>query len=76
MQRSGEGEDDFDPIGDLKDCGDLYEELEVCLAEQNRDWTKCQKQVKAVRACVEAQAKAEAKETPSSKETNDKKLAS
>lgn len=66
MQRNVDVNDDIDPVGDLKDCGDLYEELEWCLAEHNRDFAKCQKQVKAVRACVEAQAKSEVQHTFSS----------
>lgn len=61
VHRNVDGTEDIDPIGDLKDCGDLYEELEWCLAEHDRDFSKCQKQVKAVRACVEAQAKTELK---------------
>jgi hypothetical protein len=55
VQRNLDGTGEIDPIGDLKDCGDLYEELEWCLADHNRDFSKCQKQIKAVRACIEAQ---------------------
>ena len=59
VQRNVDGTEELDPIGDLKDCGALYEELEWCLADHDRDFSKCQKQVKAVRACVEAQVKSD-----------------
>ena len=51
-----ERNDDIDPIGDLKECGSLYEELELCLADNNRDFTKCKTIMKAVRMCMSAQA--------------------
>ena len=69
VQRNVDGTEDIDPIGDLKDCGDLYEELEWCLAEHDRDFSKCQKPIKAVRACVEAQAKLELKLSSSKAES-------
>lgn len=47
---------DLDPIGDLKECGPLYEDLELCLAENNRDFSKCNHITKAVRMCMIAQA--------------------
>jgi hypothetical protein len=48
--------DAFDPIADLQDCGQLYEQLEWCLAEHDRKFSKCQIEMKAVKACMEAQA--------------------
>lgn len=32
----------LDPIGDLGPCGELYEELQECLIDTGRSWTKCQ----------------------------------
>lgn len=55
VQRPTE-EGQHDPIADLKECGDAYERLEECLAEADRDYTKCQAQVRAVRACMLKQA--------------------
>lgn len=49
-------DDNFDPIGDLKECGPLYEDLELCLAEHNREFSKCKHITKAVRMCMIAQA--------------------
>ena len=46
---------DVDPMGDLGSCAEAYEELEYCLADNQRDWRKCQDAVKAVRQCMAKQ---------------------
>ena len=35
-------------------CAGLYEEVELCLAETDRDWSKCQQQLKTFQACFDA----------------------
>lgn len=42
-------------MGDLGDCAQVYEAMELCLAETDRDWRKCQHAVAAVKACMAAQ---------------------
>ena len=37
---------------DSSGCGKAYRELDECLLESDRDWRKCQKQVKAFRECM------------------------
>ena len=32
----------------------MYEEVELCLAETDRDWSKCQQQLKTFQACFDA----------------------
>lgn len=49
---AGTSQEGFDPIADLKECGALYEELEICLAENNRDFSKCSHVTKAIRMCM------------------------
>lgn len=47
-------EDDGDTaLNQLGDCRDKYLALEDCLVEFDRAWSKCQEQVKALRACQE-----------------------
>jgi hypothetical protein len=52
-------------MGDLGACAQAYEEMELCLAESNRDWVKCQKAVKAVKDCMAAQAQDSQKQSQS-----------
>ena len=56
----------FDPIGDLGECADVYEEMQLCLADNKRDWVACQGAVKAVKECL-AKQHAAASEQPASK---------
>ena len=32
-------------------CSKIYYDLEECLGEHDRDWRKCQKEVKALKVC-------------------------
>mmetsp|Transcript_17640 Transcript_17640/g.71271 ORF Transcript_17640/g.71271 Transcript_17640/m.71271 type:complete len:83 (-) Transcript_17640:225-473(-) len=48
------GSDGSFDIGDAIDsfpCRDVYLVLEECLGENDRDWTKCQLQVRELRDC-------------------------
>ena len=49
-------EDEFDPIGDLRGCAEIYEKMQLCLADNERDWVRCQKVVQQVKQCMEQQA--------------------
>lgn len=42
---------DIEGMIDKSGCADVYYVLEECLGEHERDWTKCQKEVKALNAC-------------------------
>ena len=44
-------EDILEGIMEDSGCKDYYDVLEECLADNQRDWTKCQKQLKAWRGC-------------------------
>ncbi|KAL6780863.1 hypothetical protein ACKKBG_A08770 [Auxenochlorella protothecoides x Auxenochlorella symbiontica] len=35
-------------------CKEAYEKLEICLAQSDRDWRKCQKEVHALQQCNKA----------------------
>ena len=37
------GDEEVDPLLEQTGCAATYTELEECLGETNRDWTKCQK---------------------------------
>ena len=45
-----EGGDDDDPIINQDGCGRFYGLLEECMGEHNRDWRKCQAQLRAASA--------------------------
>ena len=50
--QSQEDEDEDDPhVAALGPCIDIYRALELCLGENDRDWTKCQRQVQELRKC-------------------------
>ena len=56
MLKSGPGGCDRENVEDgsildQKGCGHLHTELEECLAENERDWRRCQPQVKAFGKC-------------------------
>ena len=50
-------EDVYEGIMEDSGCKESYFELEDCLAESGRDWTKCQSLVKAWRQCMSAAKK-------------------
>jgi len=47
--------DDIDELIERNACAKEYYKLEDCLAEYDRDWTKCQVIVKALKACNDKQ---------------------
>jgi len=56
VERVQDEEDGDEVVSQLGDCGKLYLALEDCLVDTDRAWSKCQAQVKALRACQEATA--------------------
>ena len=48
---TGRDEEEDDPYVTQLGCRVEYEALEECLADHDRDWTKCQAVVAALRAC-------------------------
>ena len=42
---------DFDDLVQQKGCGAAYYEVEDCLVRHNRDWAKCQAEVRRWREC-------------------------
>ena len=50
---------DIDPMVDQQGCGRLYAQLEECLGEHDRDWRRCQSELKAFRGCYDASNKGE-----------------
>lgn len=48
---------DVDEMIDSNPCAQPYHLLEDCLADFDRDWRKCQKQVKALQQCNQAYRK-------------------
>lgn len=46
--------DDDDGLINQQGCGKLYLQLEECLGEHDRDWRKCQAEVKAWKSCYVA----------------------
>jgi hypothetical protein len=48
---SGSQELDVEDMIDRYGCKQLYLVLEECIAEHNRDWRKCQLEVKALSLC-------------------------
>ncbi|TMW64428.1 hypothetical protein Poli38472_013050 [Pythium oligandrum] len=42
---------DIDEMIEKMGCSKDYYKLEECLGEYDRDWTKCQVEVKALKAC-------------------------
>lgn len=50
--KSDFGEDlDVEEMIERNGCAKIYYKLEDCLAEFDRDWTKCQRQVKELKLC-------------------------
>ena len=46
--------DDDDGLINQQGCAKLYLQLEECLGEHDRDWRKCQAEVKAWKSCYAA----------------------
>ena len=42
---------DLDEMIEKSNCSAIYHQLEECLGEHNREWRKCQKEVKALKDC-------------------------
>ena len=59
----GEEEDWVDPQTDQQGCGRLYEVLEECLGENDRDWRRCGRELGAFRRCYDAHRAAHGKPT-------------
>ena len=45
---------DIDDMIDKSGCSKIYFELEECLGENDRKWSKCQTEVKNLRKCSDA----------------------
>lgn len=43
--------EEVDPLLEQTGCAQPYTALEECLGENDRDWTKCQKEVQALKEC-------------------------
>jgi hypothetical protein len=59
-QREGVGsapEVDLAEMIEKSKCSELYYRLEECLGEYNREWRKCQSEVKALKECSNLPAK-------------------
>ena len=53
---------DIDALIETDGCSSIFYALETCLAENNRDWRKCQSYVQAWKTCS-AQKKVDLKKT-------------
>ena len=56
-------DDWVDPQTDQQGCGRLYEALEECLGEHDRDWRRCGRELGAFRRCYDAHRAAHGKPT-------------
>ncbi|CAM9197503.1 unnamed protein product [Ectocarpus sp. 6 AP-2014] len=54
------GEVDIEEAIDKSGCSSIYYRLEDCLGEHDRDWRRCQEQVKALKACNDKKNRARA----------------
>ncbi|CAI7881147.1 unnamed protein product [Closterium sp. NIES-53] len=53
---TGEEGEELDPmVEQLQDCSRLYVRLENCLVEHDRDWRKCQEEVRSLKVCMSRQ---------------------
>eukprot|EP00514_Thraustochytrium_sp_LLF1b_P011171 CAMPEP_0184543764 /NCGR_PEP_ID=MMETSP0199_2-20130426/3162_1 /TAXON_ID=1112570 /ORGANISM="Thraustochytrium sp., Strain LLF1b" /LENGTH=66 /DNA_ID=CAMNT_0026937835 /DNA_START=52 /DNA_END=252 /DNA_ORIENTATION=- len=59
---------DVDAKLELRGCSDAFEAVQLCLADNDRDWVKCQEQVKTWKACMASESS-----SSSPTVTNDKK---
>eukprot|EP00871_Galdieria_phlegrea_P000787 jgi/Galph1/1709/GphlegSOOS_G374.1 len=46
-----EDEPDVEDMIDRSVCATVYRQLEDCLADNDRNWSRCQEQVKALKTC-------------------------
>ena len=53
----GVGEVDVDATLERKGCTDEFEKLQLCLADNNRDWVKCKDLVKHWKECFNQEPK-------------------
>ncbi|KAH7858696.1 hypothetical protein Vadar_026849 [Vaccinium darrowii] len=56
LHQSNADEED-ESVKQLNECSSLYLSLQDCLADTNRNWKSCQKQVQALKACNERRNK-------------------
>ncbi|GJQ15110.1 hypothetical protein GpartN1_g7073.t1 [Galdieria partita] len=49
-------EPDVEDMIDSSVCAQVYRKLEDCLADNNRNWSACQEQVKALKECYKMAA--------------------
>ncbi|KAG5560008.1 hypothetical protein RHGRI_003329 [Rhododendron griersonianum] len=52
LHQSDADEED-DSVKQLNECSSVYLSLQDCLANTNRNWKSCQKEVQALKACNE-----------------------
>lgn len=52
-----EAEKDIDQMIENSGCSEVYFKLEECIGENDRDWRKCQNEVKLLKQCSDAQKK-------------------
>jgi len=52
-EQEGDLVDEVEKVIEQVGCADSYYKLETCLGENDRDWRKCQKEVKEFRLCHE-----------------------
>ncbi|XP_068664083.1 uncharacterized protein [Aristolochia californica] len=48
-----DADEDDENVKQLQECSRLYLSLQDCLAENERNWKKCQLEVQALKACHE-----------------------
>ncbi|KAG9457481.1 hypothetical protein H6P81_001989 [Aristolochia fimbriata] len=48
-----DADEDDENVKQLQECSKLYLSLQDCLAENDRNWKKCQLEVQALKACHE-----------------------
>ncbi|KAA8490837.1 Cytochrome c oxidase assembly factor 4-like, mitochondrial [Porphyridium purpureum] len=63
MQQHGVQNDEERDLVDQFGCGAIYFALEECMGENDRVWSACQAQVKALRECYENAAVSETQKT-------------
>ncbi|XP_068661165.1 uncharacterized protein [Aristolochia californica] len=48
-----DADEDDENVKQLQECSKLYLSLQDCLADNDRNWKKCQHEVQALKACHE-----------------------
>ncbi|XP_020087611.1 putative uncharacterized protein DDB_G0290521 [Ananas comosus] len=46
-----DADEEDENVKQLKECSSIYLSLQECLAETNRNWKACQREVQALKAC-------------------------